>query len=173
MTRLLVSVRSAAEAEAALTGGAGLIDVKEPAHGALGRADEAIIADVVGVVAGRAPVSAALGELRDNPQAKLPACLSSLAFVKCGLAACATEDGWRSELDAGRTRQDGPPRLSHGRCRLRRLAGSAVAAAGRDLRFCLSATGMGLPARHVGQKRPNALRLDEPRRTGSILSYLP
>jgi uncharacterized protein (UPF0264 family) len=100
MTRLLVSVRSAAEAEAALAGGAALIDVKEPARGALGRADDATIADVVRVVAGRAPVSAALGELRDDPHAKMPACLSSLAFVKCGLAECAAEDGWRSELEA-------------------------------------------------------------------------
>ncbi len=33
MTRLLVSVRSAAEAEAALTGGASVIDVKEPTRG--------------------------------------------------------------------------------------------------------------------------------------------
>jgi (5-formylfuran-3-yl)methyl phosphate synthase len=101
MTRLLVSVRSAAEAEAALAGGAALIDVKEPTRGALGRADDAIIADVIRVVAGRAPVSAALGELRDKPQANLPARLSSLAFVKCGLADCAAGDvDWRSELDA-------------------------------------------------------------------------
>ena len=36
MTRLLVSVRSAAEALAALAGDADLIDVKEPAGGSLG-----------------------------------------------------------------------------------------------------------------------------------------
>ena len=62
MTRLLVSVRSAAEAEAALAGGAALIDVKEPDRGALGRADDAVIADVVRAVAGRAPVSAAASQ---------------------------------------------------------------------------------------------------------------
>ena len=45
--RLLVSVRDAVEAEAALAGGAHLIDVKEPARGALGRADDATIAAVV------------------------------------------------------------------------------------------------------------------------------
>ena len=102
MTRLLVSVRSAVEAEAALAGGAALIDVKEPARGALGRADDAIIVEVVRVVAGRAPVSAALGELRDIPHDNMPSCLSSLAFVKCGLAGCSIDDGydWRSELDA-------------------------------------------------------------------------
>ena len=40
MTRLLVSVRNGQEAEAALAGGAHVIDVKEPARGSLGRADE-------------------------------------------------------------------------------------------------------------------------------------
>jgi uncharacterized protein (UPF0264 family) len=62
-TRLLVSVRSAAEAEAALTGGADIIDVKEPTRGPLGMADATTIAEVVTTVAGRVPVSAALGEL--------------------------------------------------------------------------------------------------------------
>ena len=36
MTGLLVSVRSAEEAEIALAGGANLIDIKEPSRGALG-----------------------------------------------------------------------------------------------------------------------------------------
>ena len=100
MTRLLVSVRSAVEAEAALAGGAALIDVKEPTRGALGRADDGVIADVVRVVAGQAPISAAIGELSDIHNSNKLNCLSSLAFVKCGLAGCATDDGWRSELDA-------------------------------------------------------------------------
>ena len=63
--RLLVSVRDAAEAAAALAGGAALIDVKEPARGSLGRADAATIAAVVAAVGGRVPVSVALGELRE------------------------------------------------------------------------------------------------------------
>jgi len=102
MTRLLVSVRSAAEAEAALSGGASVIDVKEPTRGALGRADDAVIADVIAAVAGRAPVSAALGELRDRPGERLPLPLPSLAFVKCGLKGCAGNSGdwWRSATDA-------------------------------------------------------------------------
>ncbi|HVS34773.1 MAG TPA: (5-formylfuran-3-yl)methyl phosphate synthase [Gemmataceae bacterium] len=100
MTQLLVSVRSAAEAEAALAGGAALIDVKEPSRGALGRADDAVIADVVRVTAGRAPVSAALGELADEPSAVLPASLSALSYVKCGLAGLAAdgEPSWPSQL---------------------------------------------------------------------------
>jgi (5-formylfuran-3-yl)methyl phosphate synthase len=102
MTRLLVSVRSAVEAETALAGGAALIDVKEPERGALGRADDAVIADVVRAVAGRAPVSAALGELRDRPEASLPSCLGSLSYVKCGLAGVARDDSpeWPAELAA-------------------------------------------------------------------------
>jgi uncharacterized protein (UPF0264 family) len=86
MTRLLVSVRGAAEAAAALAGGAALIDVKEPARGPLGRADDHVIAEVVREVAGRAPVSAALGELLDDFGEELPAATADLAFVKWGVA---------------------------------------------------------------------------------------
>jgi uncharacterized protein (UPF0264 family) len=82
MTQLLVSVRNAAEAEAALAGGAHVIDVKEPSRGSLGRADDATLAEVVRVVAGRRPVSAALGELQDF--AGWPESLSHLHFVKWG-----------------------------------------------------------------------------------------
>jgi (5-formylfuran-3-yl)methyl phosphate synthase len=88
MTRLLVSVRNAAEAEAALAGGAHVIDVKEPSRGPLGRADDATIAEVVRAVAGRRPVSAALGELQDFE--RWPECLSQLQFVKWGWAALRT-----------------------------------------------------------------------------------
>jgi uncharacterized protein (UPF0264 family) len=92
--RLLVSVRDAAEAEAALAGGADLIDVKEPARGPLGRADRDVIASVVRVVAGRVPVSAALGELRDCPLVaatiELP---DEVQFIKWGLAGM-LRTGW-------------------------------------------------------------------------------
>jgi hypothetical protein len=84
MTRLLVSVRSAAEAEAALAGGADVIDVKEPANGSLGRAADRTIAEVVALVAGRRPVSAALGEWcesgGDMPQ------LDGLSYLKWGFS---------------------------------------------------------------------------------------
>jgi uncharacterized protein (UPF0264 family) len=92
---LLVSVRSLAEAEIALASGAALIDVKDPARGALGRADNQVLRDVVRCVAGRAPVSAALGELRDlTADLRIP---SGVAFIKLGLAGCAGED-WRGRL---------------------------------------------------------------------------
>jgi uncharacterized protein (UPF0264 family) len=82
MPRLLVSVRDASEAEAALAGGADLIDIKEPANGPLGRADPSVIEMIIRNVAGRVPVSAACGELGPSPTS-LPA---DLSFVKFGLA---------------------------------------------------------------------------------------
>lgn len=91
MTELLVSVRSPAEAEEALAGGAALIDVKEPKRGALGRADFAIQRQVVQAVSGRVPVSAALGELWQRMQLPelwhaRPFLPSGVGIVKWGLA---------------------------------------------------------------------------------------
>lgn len=97
-SKLLVSVRDAAEAAAALAGGADLIDVKEPANGPLGRADAAVIAEVVKTVAGRVPVSAALGELFDWPfhvvSIRPPA---EVEYVKWGLAGWLQSD-WAHHL---------------------------------------------------------------------------
>lgn len=100
MTQLLVSVRSAEEAAAALRGGAALIDVKEPRHGSLGRAKEAVIAEVTRLVGGRCPVSAALGELLEDRGEVWPIEEAPLSFVKWGLAGCAAHGGavWRNEL---------------------------------------------------------------------------
>lgn len=82
--KLLVSVRSAAEALAALRGGADLIDVKEPNNGPLGKAADDVIAAVIDAVAGRAPVSAAYGEWADGG---VNAIIDPrLTFVKWGLA---------------------------------------------------------------------------------------
>jgi uncharacterized protein (UPF0264 family) len=92
-TRLLVSVRNRQEAEEALAGGADLIDVKEPSRGSLGMADPAVWREVADAVAGRAPLSVALGELRDFRGGKQP-CLSSFQFAKLGLAGCAAIDDW-------------------------------------------------------------------------------
>jgi uncharacterized protein (UPF0264 family) len=99
--QLLVSVRSAVEAEAALKGGAAVIDVKEPANGPLGRADDQTIAAVVRGVAGRRPVSAALGELR---HAAAPCVVAGLSFVKWGIADCGDRPSWGEELTAARRR---------------------------------------------------------------------
>jgi uncharacterized protein (UPF0264 family) len=81
-TKLLVSVRSVAEAEAALAGGADLIDVKEPSRGPLGAADDAVVRAVIRAVERRVPVSAAMGEWMDWDGRDLP---EQLSFVKWGL----------------------------------------------------------------------------------------
>jgi len=89
--QLLVSVRSAAEALDALEGGAGLIDVKEPSRGPLGAADYEVIEEVVRVVGGRCPVSAALGELRDwSEGSPFPV---GVQYVKWGLAGFVEANG--------------------------------------------------------------------------------
>jgi (5-formylfuran-3-yl)methyl phosphate synthase len=98
---LLVSVRSADEALAALAGGADVIDVKEPNRGPLGAANHETIAEVVRVVSGRVPVTAAAGELGEL----LPALASNLlrplpagvALVKIGLSHCGPSRDWPSQ----------------------------------------------------------------------------
>jgi hypothetical protein len=93
MTKLLVSVRDAVEAEIALRGGADLIDVKEPARGPLGAADAATIRAVVARVAGRAPVSAALGELLSGQRLE-QSLAGQVCYAKFGLAGCRRESDW-------------------------------------------------------------------------------
>ena len=101
MTRLLVSVRSAAEAIVALEGGAHIIDAKEPANGSLGSCSREVIAEIVEAIDGRVPVSAALGELTEfgaddcTVAERLPA---GVGFAKLGLAGCGLDRGWRDRL---------------------------------------------------------------------------
>jgi uncharacterized protein (UPF0264 family) len=68
MTLLLVSVRSVKEADIALRHGVDIVDVKEPARGSLGRADDAVLLAVQESIADRVPVTAALGELAEDPK---------------------------------------------------------------------------------------------------------
>jgi len=88
--KLLVSVCSVLEAEAAMAGGADVIDVKEPSRGALGRADDDVLNAIGDAVGGRLPISAALGEFADFSGA-VPA---GFDFVKCGLAGLAGDGEW-------------------------------------------------------------------------------
>ena len=171
MTRLLVSVRSAAEAEAALAGGAAVIDVKEPTRGALGRADDARDRrrGAQPSPAGRrsAPPSASCATGRRRT---CLACLPSLAYVKCGLAGCAGDAGRLvavGDRRAGRCRAGSGAVVSDGGRGLRRLAAGAGAAAGRGVYVRLPAAGLGTAARHLGQGRPDAARLDEPGRNAT------
>jgi len=109
MTKLLVSVRDAAEAEDAVAAGAHLIDVKEPRAGSLGAAPLEVIEDVIRTVAGRRPVSAAFGELidfetrmsgtgqRSRPVQESSSHLEGLQFAKIGLAGCHNRRDWSTD----------------------------------------------------------------------------
>jgi (5-formylfuran-3-yl)methyl phosphate synthase len=105
VAKLLVSVRSAIEAQAAVAGGAAIIDVKEPLHGPLGRAEIEVARQVRSAVA-RATVSVALGELNEwflsgAPQLN-PWAAMSIAYVKLGLSHA--RPGWREEWGTLRKR---------------------------------------------------------------------
>jgi uncharacterized protein (UPF0264 family) len=112
---LLVSVRDAAEAEVAAAAGATIIDVKEPRHGPLGRADASVAAAVIAAVRGRAPVTLAGGELADGPDQivahlagvldALPARAAPPMAVKAGPAGLSA-GAWRDAF--GRLRADLP-----------------------------------------------------------------
>ena len=96
---LLVSVRSADEVDDALAGGADLIDVKEPARGALGVAEPEVVGAVIETVKGRVPVSAALGEWGPNALTEAHWHLDlKLAYVKWGLAGYPHTPGWGEDL---------------------------------------------------------------------------
>ena len=88
--RLLVSVRSAAEAAAALAGGADIVDAKEPAAGALGAVTADVLREIAAAVAGRRRVTAALGDARDEQaiaDAAGRAAAAGAQLVKVGFAA--------------------------------------------------------------------------------------
>lgn len=87
--RLLVSVRNAEEARAALAGGAEIIDAKEPSLGALGAVGIDVLRGIVEAVNGMRPVSAALGDSGDAEQlasAARAAAEAGAMFVKVGFA---------------------------------------------------------------------------------------
>lgn len=96
---LLVSVRDAEEAKAALKAGADLIDVKDPTKGALGMAPGDVVASVIEVVKKKVPVSAALGEWNPNILTEAVWHLElPLAYVKWGLAGYREAPGWGEDL---------------------------------------------------------------------------
>lgn len=99
---LLVSVRSAAEAEDAVRGGADIVDVKEPLAGSLGAASAEVCCQIAQAIAGRVPWTMACGELADGAARiaehlaatweRLAAAAGPPAFplaIKVGLAGCA------------------------------------------------------------------------------------
>lgn len=88
-------MRDVREADAALRGGADLIDVKDPAVGPLGMAEPTTIHEILARVGDARPVTAALGELHehDRPRPLSP----RLRHVKLGLAHAPAD--WRDRLD--------------------------------------------------------------------------
>jgi dihydroneopterin aldolase len=93
---MLASVRTLEEALLALAGGADIIDLKEPARGALGALDQAAARSIVAAIGGRAPVSATIGDLPSMvPEEMLAAARQTAAtgvnFVKAGMLPAPTQ----------------------------------------------------------------------------------
>ena len=97
--RLLVSPMNIEEARAALSGGADILDVKNPKEGSLGANFPWAIKAVAELAGGRVPVSATIGDLDYKPGtaslAALGAAFSGADYVKAGLL------GVRSAEQAG------------------------------------------------------------------------
>jgi uncharacterized protein (UPF0264 family) len=89
MTALLASVTDLQEAKLALEGGADIIDLKDPARGALGAVSNGMQQTVTRFVAGRRAVSATVGDLPMSAQVIADAIQTTGAngvnFVKVGL----------------------------------------------------------------------------------------
>lgn len=87
--RLLVSPMDIEEARSALSGGADILDVKNPKEGSLGANFPWSIKAVAELVGGRVPVSATIGDLDYKPGtaslAALGAAFSGADYIKVGL----------------------------------------------------------------------------------------
>jgi uncharacterized protein (UPF0264 family) len=91
--RLLVSVASAAEAVAALAGGADVIDAKDPLSGAIGAVALDTFRDIHATVAGARLVTAAIGDATDETDVEQRARAygaAGAALVKVGFAGIAS-----------------------------------------------------------------------------------
>lgn len=88
MTRILGSVRNPQEAELLLQTAVAILDLKDPARGALGAADSVTVRQVVEKVQGRRHVSAAAGSADDEDVLEQARRLSleGVDFVKIGFS---------------------------------------------------------------------------------------
>ncbi|MGZ5018760.1 MAG: (5-formylfuran-3-yl)methyl phosphate synthase, partial [Methylobacter sp.] len=68
MTGMLASVNSVAEALQALSANVDIIDLKQPALGALGALETDLVKAIVNEINGRCPVSATIGDLPMQPE---------------------------------------------------------------------------------------------------------
>ncbi len=132
MTQLLVSVRNAVEAVAAIDGLADIVDVKEPDHGSLGCATPEIVAEVAAAVRSQRnaslplsfaprqsfalPLSLALGELIEWRGGDRTPLLDAIAaakaqFLKLGLSGAGSlphANSWIGEWQGVRDAISGP-----------------------------------------------------------------
>lgn len=93
--QLLVSVVTAAEARAALLGGADVIDAKDPRRGALGAVTPRALRAICTAVRSRRLVSAALGDVLDEAgiaRAAGAAATTGVAYVKVGFRGVTSPD---------------------------------------------------------------------------------
>lgn len=101
MTQLLASVANVGEAHVVLESGADIIDLKNPAEGALGALPGAVLREVVRFVAGCRPVSATIGDLPMQPATVAAAVAETAAsgvdIVKIGFFG---QSGHQACLDA-------------------------------------------------------------------------
>jgi uncharacterized protein (UPF0264 family) len=100
-TKLLVSVRSLNEAEAALAGGCDWLDVKEPTAGSLGAATPEKISEIAPLASSFLGWSIALGEISEFDESSWAAVLPkfpNLTLVKMGLSQCGHRTDWRNRL---------------------------------------------------------------------------
>lgn len=109
--RLLVSVVDADEARLAVDAGVDIVDVKNPAEGALGAPAPGVLKRVREVVPLERPLSAALGDLPGLPGtaalAALGAASSGAEYVKVGLLGAPGVDDAAAVLRAARDAVDG------------------------------------------------------------------
>lgn len=101
--QLLVSVANAEEADAALIGGAIIIDAKDPTAGALAPVSVDVFRTIQTVVGGIRPVSAALGDALDEAAIEAAArgfAGAGAAFVKLGFAGVESSARVRSLIAA-------------------------------------------------------------------------
>lgn len=78
----LASVANLADAEAAVTGGADIVDAKNPSQGALGALPAAIVRKIAALCNGRTATSATVGDLPADKAVLIPA---ALAMAETGI----------------------------------------------------------------------------------------
>ena len=169
--QLLVSVRSAAEVGPALSGGADIIDAKEPDRGSLGPVSPATLAEILAVVPLQTrPFSIALGDLASDGRCRSRA-IASIAlpvraaptYLKLGFAGVRSPETVTSS-SRDRRRRTGRQWLSGRGCggglRRRGAGRNPHARAHRPPRP--RRRGGGCPARHSHERRDRTVGMDYP-----------